>query len=1030
MKDKLIHLFLAFVLVVCLIPTTAFAEPIDGGSEIPPTRSPGLYATDIIVTDFDPVTFMPILDVQPEEEREYYDIAEMTLSSGSLLAFYYYDGQSYLPVSQVEAGTDNLTISHLPQGDNFYQLSATSLGQGYVFATIDDVSVSPTFNVIVALPDRCFSSKKEISESSLLTNPASYTDSAGRTFYFLMHSDWSYISENASVYLSNGGELADVELVPDGTASCDTPEGTITVNRCAVKITLKDNAKDDFYLDLNFDTTEISSGNSWEESTSLDMHYTAVGLVWCYLNQDDNGNIDEPSEPFYENQFSMTPNTSSVIALYYFDGESYLPVTDAQADGCITITPIGDGDHENYYELSCHQFGDGTLTATANNIVYTKVVTSSLPEIGFYDRDEMSAEAYIPNTTEAARGERKDVWLEWHNDSFDISEIFLKSALYDQDKGYAALSDLLDGSASLPGVEILRDTNGIKLTLDTADVNSLTVIRSLENDDSEEWLTSIMIFEAEVQLPVISYNGKDYTIGIGNALDGHWLLFDAGSRFGSGDPENEEQAYDNEPIYLAALENRGQWNEKPAPNNLYQYISDVEFTLSRWQNLDDNAQQTTPNFRLNPIEKKTVLGVDTWMTSVHADAGKYCVGDVTMTFTVTLPTEDPQTFTVTNEAFYVPSVFYNLNPETDLEDQDLIPNTAEKLNKILSSNQSFLDWFEAAYPAKFNDFNTKIANPVFLEYNTPMMTLTLPGVDYEDIIHANLFPEDSYFQLNLNGNSPDSEDGAYTVLPGLSLEGHLDSITNIHFTANGNTMSDGQNTFTCGILGNGSHNNNRYGAGDSMASNCTFSGFDYGIHSSVNGYIFCGSQNTFINCGVGIYMACGDEPHYIGNSFTDYNRFIDCGTAFKVVSLPSEQVTPYSLRVYDSDFINSNPLDFDVDCKGNYYFYRNFYGAYEDGKDDAVSHPSNVREGTDGTHIITNPRRVSAVFAKNENFPSEADPTLVFDKGPHAAPVVILNEISQDLVISTVAFDDLSEKLTIQVVDNDGNLEGFWTFAP
>lgn len=159
-----------------------------------------------------------------------------------------------------------------------------------------------------------------------------------------------------------------------------------------------------------------------------------------------------------------------------------------------------------------------------------------------------------------------------------------------------------------------------------------------------------------------------------------------------------------------------------------------------------------------------------------------------------------------------------------------------------------------------------------------------------------------------------------------------------------------------------------YGSGKTVATNCTFRGYDVALDMSQ--YI-APSSCVFADNGVALRI---DLSAIYGISsgtglFAD-NAFVNNDTAVQVLSL-NQDLSPYYFRISNCNFVN-NRVTFDVRTPGTFYFYRNFYGiAPGDTSNEIVEALKSqwlnpifpdiltsipVVRASNGARVITNPR--------------------------------------------------------------------------
>ena len=144
-----------------------------------------------------------------------------------------------------------------------------------------------------------------------------------------------------------------------------------------------------------------------------------------------------------------------------------------------------------------------------------------------------------------------------------------------------------------------------------------------------------------------------------------------------------------------------------------------------------------------------------------------------------------------------------------------------------------------------------------------------------------------------------------------------------------------------------------------------------------------------------------------GRGRWDNNRFLNNGTAVRAEGL-SEDTTPCDFRLQDSDFIG-NTVDFDVSAApGDYYFYRNFFGAAE------TSARSPVKKEGQNIRLHCYPARKHPITG--------GDATLIL-----GSENTVLNDISGELPVS-----EIPSGTVIRVVSDPGSgaaLLAVWTFG-
>ena len=361
----------------------------------------------------------------------------------------------------------------------------------------------------------------------------------------------------------------------------------------------------------------------------------------------------------------------------------------------------------------------------------------------------------------------------------------------------------------------------------------------------------------------------------------------------------------------------------------------------------------------------------------------------------------------------LPQGVYNL----DLSAAD----TAQKLNALMSSPEALISWMKDNAPDDYKVYK-------FLESMGDMgmshFNLYLPAVTYDDVIVVQL--EDT--MMNIYG-ATDEDGNLKTVMPGLHLKNKSAAcnLINIHFKHNSETelLYDG---LSCAVLAYGDEDH--YGDGNCI-ENCVIEGFGCALRNTQYGHIGLGTNNLIRDCTYGMYMDCAGKTR--GSIYTDITRstFASCDYGIYIKSLP-DYIDSFEYRVYHCDFIDVD-TDFTVLEKGNFYFYRNFYGTLKSGMTletaknatDILSRVPVVAtlESTD-TNVITNPRYVlSYVWLRftDDNF-------LSIDS---SRDTIILNKDANKLVMDT---DELAKEadasdtaMVIEVADDNEIVQATWT---
>lgn len=225
--------------------------------------------------------------------------------------------------------------------------------------------------------------------------------------------------------------------------------------------------------------------------------------------------------------------------------------------------------------------------------------------------------------------------------------------------------------------------------------------------------------------------------------------------------------------------------------------------------------------------------------------------------------------------------------------------------------------------------------------------VVLKGNRYDGIIKipANIMSEKGDYEIRFESASTT---GRTTIVGGVACNNSQVSFYNIDFVAP-----------------EGEEESRAIYDGRSWAVNCTFRGYDVAMDAGegdINGmgarYSVFYENDTAISSG------------NLANGLTGC-AFINNDTAVLVPGL-MEDLAPFYYRIAENNFVN-NSVDFDVQCAGTFYFYRNYYGRVKNNASmtsaeilealryvsskDILSQPPTVNIADHSeTKVVTNPR--------------------------------------------------------------------------
>lgn len=483
----------------------------------------------------------------------------------------------------------------------------------------------------------------------------------------------------------------------------------------------------------------------------------------------------------------------------------------------------------------------------------------------------------------------------------------------------------------------------------------------------------------------IQFNGKTITLGLGEIKNDALHLFEPGI---VGDYYSQGASWPfQRQIVLGALEsqNNGNGAVTLAPAEFYNCISNVKFEITSCKNqyddgndncflADDPSVAFTPATSLEP-DAAQILGVNMYQTHVMADPGNCFEADLKITFDLTLPGLEKETYTINSRAGYWGAPTIEINA----------PENADDLNSMLASYDAMVSWLQENDPEQYEAFQNGIeeGGPM-----APLVYIKLPAVTYEKPIVCGIrIPNgNDVSNIELHG----AVGTRRTVMPGLKITGFLSHVIDIDFVSD-DSMDSGIH-MDLHTTGNGLVN-------VETVSNCSFTGFDYGIRNEGSSFVRSVRYCTFTGCENGIYMNSSDTSTSgnINNGDNHHNTFRNCRYAVKIRNLPA-QMTAYEYRMSDCIFEN-NFKDFHVTTSGNkhyYYFHRNFYdGTYSETASLAtLNSTASFRAAaieTDASTtavVVTNPCRVSS--APDSDlwvFGGQGQETRIFAEEAAAMPV-------------------------------------------
>jgi len=948
----------------------------------------------------------------------------------------------------------------------FFDLRFLTYGQGtitYRAGTNEAIDLP----VSSSLPDVGYYSSATASVETFLNNILCGEQGEEKTAYLVWDPVKMGDPTDIKVMLLPAGEsnpiLNYAALSDDNTKTVLAQHGiTLTLDEDAgtilVKATLGSSS-------LNLDLEMTFNGRMERAWLNLDINSpgpddsdTGTGLRYQDLAWENNNWGIAPDYPLRNALFGQMGYSHTGVFYFYENGEKTLLSWDDLTFPTGLVTVGFENQAKTFLWINWNTVGSGVVTYQKNGTEYSLPISITLPNIGYYNTSTASVDAFLNNVLRCEQGQKKTAYLVWDpakmGNPTDIQVMLQFAGAENPVLDYATLDENTAATLAQHGIKLtLSEAAGtilIEATLGGSSMN-LDLEMTFNGRRERAWLNldidhpgtggpeggmpsdampvlndldiaaaqnKISDWRSGKENPTVTYAGKEYSFGIGFIEEsGRFHFFEAGGGFGAT-TSNANGSYDNN-VYLGVMIDQGTSNEQEAPPEIYDYISGVDFEIVDCINvakLSDNDDDDDPHISVASVFRATYNGCETTGARIQAKSGGFAEALLRVTFTLTLPGQAAETYTIENVVHFAYSRLFCPNmSEVD---------TADELNEILSDKEKLLAWMENSDPTMYAQYQACTALQA-LNWSASL-ELWLPPVTYTDIIEVNL----SGLEFSIFGSQPYEQ---RTTMPGMRLN-HNEAffMGNIDFVAQGGITQTYQNeTFTCGILAYNDQRTDQYGDAFTV-HNCTFTGFDYGIRNTPYGYVCAGSDNRFSNCEVGYLIDCAGKTGGNANSNTEHCIFENCKIAIQILGLP-DYITPYQYRIYECDFINNQNKDLSSEIDGRLYCYFNYFGKYEDKNvnflnvtslDQIVSKKAGIQEKKDAL-IITNPR-----YAKPVNILDDGSNYLTIDNGRNT---YIFNSQAGDMLLNNAALAEFlknsGEAVTIHVMNDQEQVQATWNFS-
>lgn len=517
----------------------------------------------------------------------------------------------------------------------------------------------------------------------------------------------------------------------------------------------------------------------------------------------------------------------------------------------------------SYYTFQFGAFGEAVLTVTAGSDTYTVHVTVSTPQVGLY-KERRIAEEYF------AIGNHNTI------NYYDLNEgtVWLMSAngFTEEEVGRISVWDRdTETQLSIPkSGEVRTDgtTYDVKFVLPSpTGINGYTFV--VDGYGSQSIQATVI---GAATCGPVQIDGGKYAVGFGSPGEGTAVSIFDGYGYNKQTVVNEDPANPYE--WHSPLEIFAGKKMSEGVNGYEDASSVVSFTVTKMG--VDVFSGPTDAFSFDPdnfvAEISDATGAQLYFKTGYLAEGRVWA-DVSVTYS-------GQT---TNHRVSM-TVYVWKDESTSISTP--ADESLDTLNELLA------DLAAEAQAALAADRNSE-----------KIYTVNLPATVYEgDIVIPKGF-QDGH-QLVLYGVKDLTGETRTVIQGGIDLNGaSVGGINNITFQGTGEetAISGGG----CGV------------------SECAFYDYNVALKSSSAGMVKV-TRSLFVDNDVAYLVDVGglehDQPGY-----PDENTFVDNGTAVLVKSL-NTQINPFNFRPVGNTFID-NTVDFDVQCEGTFYFYKNYFGT-------------------------------------------------------------------------------------------------------
>ncbi len=1008
MKKRILSCVLALVLLLTLLPAAAAATEADTTESTVPQlysefmnqnsngwtstgeKQPGLY----LPTYGDPYLLYQRIWIKTNGIRS--RVTSVTSQNGCYEITRYENGEN--------------------SGDSIFQFTAKKTGSDtLVFSTADNESAL-RYPIEVQLPPCAFYSSDKASADTFLGGSYQHAldvtcAGADRTLWLLTESPLYALSSITLVL--DGQELESKASIVNGISRYEyTIDGQKlraewlsradgNGNGNGLKLTILSGASSivlpsagrQLFISVTAHCSEDAASSTSLSSGTLRLR-PDHRINYCYVNSKDNKYVANTATIRNDLRFNITSKEQSTLLAFYYRGPETDALTPISCDN-ITITPSDgvtiskmSGQDDHILLFSGWKLGTYTISCSVGGNTYSQPLFVTLPPVGLFTEPVYDFEYYVINSNyERNISTETDALTLWLlcNVGFSSDVKLVGATMNDE-----ALTLGDDGTATLDGKQIaqfqlvpLSDGSaqyGLKITFsDGKALNALfgtshrlnfsVYVKSerfstrsrfqISNTDTTPSGPTAELGKnsgstddkADTTISgggcvYVRYGGKIYSIALALPRDSGALdpvISGFGSMF------DEEAVKKNwargDTLRLAVFTDMTESNYSEAKNMIPKLIKRASFRIT------DTSYEETGGFLswddpVAPTEEAPYYSLYYCISPASGQSGVgYISVDITLKDGVDFVekpeggewkviTAPPYPSTITLQAHS------RIQETTTIDCAALGLDTMDKLNAYLNA--------EVGFPTG----------------NEHRIEINLAPVAYEGVLQfeGNRPTNAEAAIVSLHGTVDEKSKTVTTIYGGLEIGGHLMVLSDLYVTPH---PTDGTKNLT-DSSGNTIGLHATQSAALSNVDAVTFDGFNIGLDCDRIGYV-CASTCVFKNCGTGIRIDSGAIEGGNNNSEWNGNTFYNCGIGVDLISLP-QYISPYRLRFYENNFLNSKEADIRVpaDFDDTYYFYRNFFGTLPEGTkltgsalEGATYANSNIKAGEVKAPdtVIVSPRR-------------------------------------------------------------------------